>query len=106
MKMLDAYPDFFSHREIEGYSGLPFWRRKALDLRVIVIALSTGGFWKAVLIVTALALAIETVALKLDLRDWRLELARMSLFLIIAPWIAGGRKRHLRVLLRQGRQDP
>ncbi len=106
MKMLDAYLDFFSHREIEGYSDLPFWRRKALDFRIIVIALGTGGFWKAVLIVAALALVIETVALKLDLRDWRLEFARMSLFLIIAPWIAGGRKRYLRVLLRQGGQDP
>ena len=106
MQLLDAYRDFFSHREIEGYSDLPFWGRKALDFRVIVIAFGTGGFWKAVLIVVALALAIETMALKLDWRDWRLEFARMSPFLVIAPWIAGGRKRHLRLLLRQGRQDP
>jgi TctA family transporter len=70
------------------------------------MALGSGGFWKAVLIVAALALAIETVALKLDVRDWRLEFARMSLFLIIVPWIAGGRKRHLRKLLQQDRQDP
>lgn len=103
MKIFDAYRDFFSHREIEGYSDLPFRRRKALDFRVIVIALGTGGFWKAVLVVAALALAIETVGLKLDLRDWRLELARMSLFFIIAPWIAGARKRHLRALLRRAR---
>ncbi len=105
-KMVGAYRDFFSHREIEGYSDLPFWQRKMLDLRVIVTALGTGDFWKAMLIVAALALAIETVALKLDVRDWRLEFARMSLFLLIAPWIAGGRKRHLRMLLRrEGRQD-
>ena len=72
-----------------------------LDLRVIVHALRTGGFWKAVLIVVALAIAIETVALELDMRDWRVDFARMALFLIIAPWIAGGRKRHLRYLLRR-----
>ena len=103
--MLDAYRDFFSHGEIEGYTDLPFWHRKTFDLRVIVIAFGTGGFWKAVLMVVALAMAIETAALQLDLRDWRLEFARMLLFLIIAPWIAGGRKRHLRFLLRQDRKS-
>ena len=106
MKMLDAYRDFFSHRGIEGYSDLPFWHRKTLDLRVIGIAIGTGGFWKGVLFIAVLALAIETAALRLDVRDWPLDFARMSLFLLIAPWIAGGRKRHLRALLRrQGYQD-
>ena len=95
---------FFFHRDIDGYRRLSFLQRKRLDMLAMRHGLATAGFWKAVLIVCALLLALETVLLTFDVQDWRADLARFLPLAIVAPWVAAARRRLItRLLDRQAR---
>jgi hypothetical protein len=92
---------FLAYDEIEGYRELPFLERKKIDHLIVWRSLRTAGFWRAASWLLMIGLSLRIVSWQLDLTGWRRDLLGCVPLLIAAPWVAAGRKRHIRKLLRR-----
>jgi hypothetical protein len=98
-----GWRDLVGHRDVRGYRDLPAWRRSRLDQRAAWRAARTRGFWRALFLLAALATLARIAAWEFDLEGWRREALAVAPALVVAPWMARGRRRHLRVLLARQR---
>lgn len=93
--------------ELTRHDALPAYRartrlaRLRLDFSVLAAALRAPGTWYAALLFTAAALAVQIVAWELDLIGWRRDGMLCLPVLLVAPWVAAGRRRLLEQLVER-----
>jgi len=83
------------HDDVPGYRAKGALARLALEFTMIGRALRTRGMWGAVLVCIALGLGAQILCWQLDLRTWRRDGLLCLPVLLVAPWAAAGRRRHL-----------
>lgn len=69
--------------------------RLAMDLAVVRRALGDGGTWFALLACIAAGLAAQVLCWALDLHGWQRDAVLVLPAVLVAPWVAAGRRRHL-----------
>lgn len=89
------------HDAAPGHRPQGWPRRLALECAVIWRALRARGTWGAVLAGAAFGLAMQVIVWQLDLRTWRRDGLLCLPVLLVAPWVAAGRRRHLAHLLSE-----
>lgn len=100
-----GYRRLLHHRDITGYRRLPLGQRLILDHLALWRWVRTPAFWRTVLHLTALVLAIEIICMELDLRGMVRNVLRALPPLGAAPLVALARHRHLRAILQERTAD-
>jgi hypothetical protein len=85
--------------DLAGYRGRAWHERFRLDIAIIARALRGGGFWRAALLGVAVGLAAQILAWEYDLRGPRRDALQSLPVLLVAPWVARGRRRILGEML-------
>lgn len=89
----------FTDGDAAGDAGLGLPQRLALNARAAGWALRTGSFWGLLGILVAMTLLWHVAVWELDLRGWRRDLPGAVLVMLMAPWVACARRRHVRILI-------
>jgi hypothetical protein len=88
-----------SRDELPEYAALGRFGRLRADVRSLLRAIATPGFLFAALVFTAALLATQIVAWRFDLTGSRRDGMLVLPALLVAPWVAAARRRHLASLL-------
>ncbi|MCC7257008.1 MAG: hypothetical protein IT486_01400 [Gammaproteobacteria bacterium] len=94
-RWLAGWADLARHRDVSGYRERSRLARLRLDLLCIVAACRRGSTWRAVLWSLALGLAAQILCWRHDLRGPVREILQCLPVLLVAPWVAAGRRRFL-----------
>jgi len=98
-RWLSGWVELTRHDAVPGYAGRSRRARLALDLAALAAALGSGGTWFAGLLALASGLAALLLAWDLDLTGWQRDAVLCLPAVLLAPWVAGGRRRHIGELL-------
>jgi len=98
-RWLSGWVELTRHDAVPGYAGRGRRARLALDLAALAVALGSGGTWFAGLLALAAGLAALLLAWDLDLTGWQRDAVLCLPAVLVAPWVAGGRRRHIGELL-------
>ena len=103
--LIRGYMCLLRHRDIPGYRHLPVHRRVILDHRALWRWMRTAHFWRILLHLTALILAIEVICMELEIEGAKRTFLRSLPPLGAVPLVALARFRHLRAILRERHAD-
>lgn len=94
-----GWPRLARRESPPAYTGAGRLARLALDLAVVRRALADAGTAFAVLAAVAAGLAAHVLCWELDLHGWRRDAVLVLPAVLVAPWFATGRRRHLAAVL-------
>lgn len=89
------------HRDVPGYRDLCWCTRAWLDHRAAWGALATRGFWRIAFCTAASVTFAQILIWQHDLSGWQRDLLYSLPAVMAAPWMARGRRRQLRRLVRR-----
>lgn len=87
---------------MRGYAVRGRLARLGLDIAALGAALTCGGTGFAALVALATGLAGLVLAWELDLAGWQRDALLCLPVVLVAPWVAAGRRRRLEALLAAG----
>jgi len=99
IRWLAGWIELTRHDAVPGYASQGFPSRLALDLRALGAALCTPGTWFALLLALASLLGSVIITWRFDLSGWSRDALSCLPAVLVAPWVAAGRRRHLERLL-------
>lgn len=101
--LVRGYACLLRHRHVPGYRRLPILERVILDHQALWRWIRTADFWRILLHLTALILAVEVISLELHIQGSTRTLLRSIPPLGAVPLVALARHRYLREILRERR---
>lgn len=99
IRWLAGWIELARHDAVPGYAGHSRLARLRLDLAALGAALLAPGTWFALLLAVAVQLGASLVVWQFDFAGWQRDALLCLPAVLVAPWVAAGRRRHLGRLL-------
>lgn len=101
-RWLSGWAELARRDAVPGYAVRGRLARLGLDIAALGAALTCGGTGFAALVALATGLGGLVLAWELDLAGWQRDALLCLPVVLVAPWVAAGRRRRLEALLAAG----